>query len=286
MVGQSLGSLILAYEAISYFVPDIFIDTMGYAFTLPFVSSVLEIPTAAYVHYPTISTDMLQALHGKSSIKRMYYKLFALAYGYACNQINVLMTNSSWTQAHMRQLTGPTRSFGEIQTIFPPCDTKTLNTLPLSPREKLIIYLAQFRPEKQHHIVLRSFSILLTKNPELRNEDVKLIFIGSVRDERDQERVAALRKGSEFLGVQDQVQFICDARWDEVVTWLARGWIGTNAMWNEHFGIGVVEYMAAGLIPVVHDSGGPKMDIVTEIDGQPTGIVLDWDRADKRVSCV
>jgi len=286
MVGQSLGSLILAYEAISYFVPDLFIDTMGYAFTLPFVSSVLEIPTAAYVHYPTISTDMLQALHGKSSIKRLYYKLFALAYGYACNHINVLMTNSSWTQAHMRQLTGPTPSFGEIQTIFPPCDTKTLNTLPLSPREKLIIYLAQFRPEKQHHIVLRSFSILLTKNPELRNEDVKLIFIGSVRDERDQERVAALRKGSEFLGVQDQVQFICDARWDEVVTWLARGWIGTNAMWNEHFGIGVVEYMAAGLIPVVHDSGGPKMDIVTEIDGQPTGIVLDWDRADKRVSCV
>jgi len=43
-------------------------------------------------------------------------------------------------------------------------------------------------------------------------------------------------------------------------------------MWNEHFGIGVVEYQAAGLISVVHNSGGPKLDIVTEVDGEPTGM--------------
>jgi hypothetical protein len=42
-------------------------------------------------------------------------------------------------------------------------------------------------------------------------------------------------------------------------------------MWNEHFGIGVVEYQAAGLISVVDDSGGPKYDIVVPIDGKPTG---------------
>ena len=36
-----------------------------------------------------------------------------------------------------------------------------------------------------------------------------------------------------------------------------------NQMWNEHFGIGIVEMMAAGLIVVAHNSGGPKSDIVT-----------------------
>ena len=43
-------------------------------------------------------------------------------------------------------------------------------------------------------------------------------------------------------------------------------------MWNEHFGICVVEYQAAGLICVVHDSGGPKQDIVVDqTDGEGEG---------------
>ena len=33
-------------------------------------------------------------------------------------------------------------------------------------------------------------------------------------------------------------------------------------MWNEHFGIGVVEMQAAGAIPIAHNSAGPQMDIV------------------------
>jgi len=33
-------------------------------------------------------------------------------------------------------------------------------------------------------------------------------------------------------------------------------------MWNEHFGIGIVEMMAAGLIVVAHRSGGPQSDII------------------------
>ena len=50
--------------------------------------------------------------------------------------------------------------------------------------------------------------------------------------------------------------------------------IGVHTMWNEHFGIGVVEYMAAGLIPIAHNSGGPQMDIVTAFKNQPTGNLL------------
>lgn len=272
MLLQSLGSLVLAYEAISTFVPDVFIDTMGYAFTLPFVSSVLEIPTAAYVHYPTISTDMLARLPGVSVVKNLYWRLFALAYGYVCRQINDLMANSSWTRDHMEQLTGKKASKGQIRVIFPPCDTDALTDLPLTEREKSIIYVAQFRPEKDHMTVLKAFSILLTNNPELRKEKVKLVLIGSVRDDRDKEKVASLVAEARHLHILEYVEFVQDAPWETVVSRLGRGWIGTNAMWNEHFGIGVVEYMAAGLIPVVHNSGGPKMDIVTQVDGKPTGM--------------
>jgi alpha-1,2-mannosyltransferase len=271
MLLQSLGSLVLAYEAISSFVPDVFIDTMGYAFTLPFVSAVLEIPTAAYVHYPTISTDMLGRVPGISIVKQLYWRVFALVYGYVCRQMDVLMTNSSWTGDHIQRLTGKRISKGEIRVIFPPCDTKALTGLSLSPREKSIIYVAQFRPEKDHMTVLKAFSILLSNNPSMR-EDVRLILIGSVRDDKDKKRVQSLQQEAKSLDIYENTEFVVDAPWETVVSWLGRGWIGTNAMWNEHFGIGVVEYMAAGLIPVVHNSGGPKLDIVTKVDGKPTGI--------------
>jgi len=33
-------------------------------------------------------------------------------------------------------------------------------------------------------------------------------------------------------------------------------------MAQEHFGIGIVEFMAAGVIPIAHNSGGPKEDII------------------------
>ena len=42
-------------------------------------------------------------------------------------------------------------------------------------------------------------------------------------------------------------------------------------MYAEHFGIGNVEGLAAGLIPVVHNSGGPKLDIVVPWEGKVIG---------------
>ncbi len=38
--------------------------------------------------------------------------------------------------------------------------------------------------------------------------------------------------------------------------------IGLHTMKDEHFGIVVVELMAAGLVTVAHNSAGPKLDIV------------------------
>lgn len=80
-----------------------------------------------------------------------------------------------------------------------------------------------------------------------------------------------LRLQANELKIKESVEFHLDASWPEILEWLRKASVGVNGMWNEHFGIGVVEYQAAGLISVVHDSGGPKRDIVTKIDGEPTG---------------
>ena len=60
MLGQSFGSLVLATEALLSFVPSIYVDTMGYAFTMPLFKYLGGSSVGCYVHYPTISTDMLE----------------------------------------------------------------------------------------------------------------------------------------------------------------------------------------------------------------------------------
>ena len=299
LLGQSLGSLILAYDAFSLLVPDIFIDTMGYAFTLAFSKFCFpDMQTGAYVHYPTISTDMLGSLDvetgkgvnagagkgWKGFAKRKYWHVFAKIYSLVGGNVDVVMTNSSWTQAHIRSLWDHQRRkrhrLSDVQVVFPPVAVEELErAIDISEeseakREKILLYIAQFRPEKNHGLILRAFAEFFHSPANQSSEafkDTKLVLIGSVRDGDDSTRVYELRLLAHELKIRDNVEFITDAPWPEILNWLRKSWIGVNSMWNEHFGIGVVEYQAAGLISIVNDSGGPKEDIVVDFDGGPTG---------------
>ena len=67
LLGQSLGSMVLGMEAIFSYVPDVYIDTMGYAFTIPLFKYLGGCKVGCYVHYPTISTDMLDRVSARTS---------------------------------------------------------------------------------------------------------------------------------------------------------------------------------------------------------------------------
>ncbi|KAG9242356.1 glycosyltransferase family 4 protein [Calycina marina] len=297
LLGQSFGSLVLAWDAFSLLAPDIFVDTMGYAFSLAFCKLLFpEIPLGAYVHYPTISTDMVESLNSESATgsqgvnagkgsgatgagKKLYWQIFAMFYSWVGASIDVVMTNSSWTLEHIKSIWGEWRQeLGKSNpvTVYPPVAVEELErAIDISAssenkREKALLYIAQFRPEKNHHLILESFAqFMATESPATKG--AKLILIGSVRDDADSKRVYELRLLANELQIKDFVEFHLDAQWSEILDWLSRASVGVNGMWNEHFGIGVVEYQAAGLISVVHNSGGPKRDIVIDIDDKPTG---------------
>jgi alpha-1,2-mannosyltransferase len=287
----------LLWDAYSLVVPDIFVDTMGYAFALGFSKLLFtSIPTGAYVHYPTISTDMLSSLDSQSAtegvnagqgagtrgfFKKLYWNFFGYLYSWVGGTVNVVMTNSTWTYRHIRRIWGPFRgprknALSPIAVVYPPTAVKELegevevSEANEKAREPILLYIAQFRPEKNHELIVKSFAKFV-KTGTAAAKKAQLVLIGSVRDDHDSKLVYQLRLLVNELHVNDQVEFELNAPWPTVLGWLKRASVGVNGMWNEHFGIGVVEYQAAGLVSVVHNSGGPMLDIVTEVEGKPTG---------------
>lgn len=60
------------------------------------------------------------------------------------------------------------------------------------------------------------------------------------------------------LSLENNVEFKLNIPFDELVSEIRNSSMGLHAMWNEHFGISVVENMAAGLIMIANNSGGPR----------------------------
>ncbi|BGP33837.1 asparagine-linked glycosylation protein [Rhodotorula toruloides] len=349
LLGQSIGSVLLALEGLigpEGCVPDVWIDTMGYAFAYPLVKFLCRIPVASYTHYPTISTDMLHRVSSRlsthtnstviassralSALKLAYYVVFARVYSWSLKKAGVVWVNSSWTRGHVEGLVGvreeeegegevlldsrkessttklrqwrkltkaesstasaaPSRapktpsSSPRIRLLYPPCDTLHLSSLTLSTSSRIassnpiiVFSLAQFRPEKEHPTQLRALASLLsspTLSPALK-ERVELVCAGSVRNEADAKRVEALRVLARRLGVEEKVEFVVNAEYGEICEWMEKASVGLHTMVDEHFGITVVEFQAAGLIPLAHASAGPSLDILLPSpSGTPTGFL-------------
>ncbi|GAA5853864.1 hypothetical protein JCM9279_005749 [Rhodotorula babjevae] len=349
LLGQSLGSVLLALEGLADpqgVAPDVWIDTMGYAFAYPLVKWLLGVPVGSYTHYPTISTDMLSRVRARtaghtnpssiassavlSRAKLIYYTAFARAYKASLRQADTLMVNSTWTRRHVMRLLGgeeaanedeaveegegpsgacaaPASSGGlrrrtaaaaasslsdsqqstsrpcrtprpRVRTVYPPCDTAALTSFPATTSSRIpsptspvtILSLAQFRPEKEHATQLRAFAELLSPSPSspsllpaaLDPTRLRLVLAGSARHAADHARVTALRALADELGIASQVEFVVNAPYDEVCELMRTASIGLHTMVDEHFGITVVEFQAAGLLTLAHPSAGPLLDIL------------------------
>lgn len=288
LLGQSLGSVWVGIEALLKFQPDVYIDTMGYAFTLPLFKYIGGCKVGCYVHYPTISTDMLRRVktrmfvHNNRSLvaknpfltwlKLTYYRLFARTYSLVGRSAHTIMVNSSWTENHILSLWN---SPFKTHRVYPPCEVAHLKKLQhVSADDKIVIMsISQFRPEKDHPLQLQAMYELRTMlhDDEAMWNRIKLLIVGSCRNEEDYERLKNMQDLSKHLSLENSVEFRVNISYQELIQCYQTASIGIHTMWNEHFGIGIVECMAAGLIMVANRSGGPLMDIIETSVGSQTG---------------
>lgn len=129
---------------------------------------------------------------------------------------DLVMVNSQWTKGHIDEIWQvPQRTL----IVYPPCDTSSFEKLPLDwetrRRDRIIVSIAQFRPEKNHELQLDAFSKLIHGEQYKRNgfDEVKLVLIGSCRDnEGDWERLDMLKEKAKQLGIEVNIYTLVIAR--------------------------------------------------------------------------
>jgi len=138
----------------------------------------------------------------------------------------------------------------DSKTLYPPCPVDAFSEFSnVQSRENLVVTIGRIVPEKRFHLFVELARIV----PRTR-----FVAIGSLSDGTtayyDRLKRSAPENVSFVLSPLRKVRDI-----------LGRAMAYVHCAENEHFGITIVEAMAAGCVPIVHDSGGPREIVTSDV---------------------
>jgi len=214
-----------------------------------------SIADVSYVHFPIKATlDYSQIPVFVSPVKwKVYCQVYNLAASYVDKiSPSFLITNSKFTQQIVKEYLKR-----ESSVLYPPVDVKLYAKAKVK-SENLVVTVSRFTTKR-----------CLQKVPQIaRNtQNARFIIIGRA-DQYSTETIDSLQKAIKEQNVQDRVILMPNVKRSRLIELLATAKVYLHVMPSEHFGISIIEAMAAGCIPIVRRSGGPWLDILDQKQGK------------------
>ena len=226
---------------------DIVINTNGNSLPFNIPHNILCI---LYIHFPAFlqtSSEYYNNKYKKSLFWKAYFKPYQimthLLTKRALKRSNIIFTNSKFTRNAIKKVYP---SF-DPQVIYPPVDLERFSScLRSNSRENQVLVISRFSPEKQLEKAILIAKIL---------KNIKFILIGNLLT-ANQSYFKYLQKMIQDYGLTHRIKLIPNATKGEILNAMSTSMVYLHTMNGEHFGISIVEAMAAGLIPVVPSYGG------------------------------
>jgi alpha-1,2-mannosyltransferase len=229
---------------------DIVVNTSGSA--MPYGIRRNNVPCILYLHFATsLLNSEWYRRSGNKYQNSLFWKAYFRPYRVMINAFTkraiatsqMILTNSRFSrEAIMRAYPGV-----DPCVLYPPVDIERFSSAYHSRcRESQVLIIARFSPEKQLEKAIKIAKIL---------KDVKFTIIGSLTS-ANYPYFSSLKKMISDYGLQDKIRLIPNATNQELLAAMSASTVYLHTMNGEHFGISIVEAMAAGLVPVVPSFGG------------------------------
>jgi alpha-1,2-mannosyltransferase len=238
--------LLMAAPKPSYFAnAHIIINTNGDS--LP-----LKIPRTAicmlYVHFPISLLSSQNNKYNRSKLWNAYFKPYqSMASAFtkkALTRSNIVIANSLFTREAL------IKAYPEIEAhvLYPPVDIERFTTAYHSnPRGRKVLAISRFSPEKQINRILNLAKRL--------DDDINFQVVGSVAP-ANWPYFNSINKSINEQGLRHKIKLIPNATNKELIEVMSSCNTYFHTMEGEHFGVSIIEAMAAGLTPIVPSYGG------------------------------
>ncbi|MBE3116117.1 glycosyltransferase [Candidatus Bathyarchaeota archaeon] len=216
---------------------DIFLDTYS--------NCIFPWTNISYIHFPTLNKyaysknfPYLASPHrvDVGILPHVIFEKNAVSYSG-----KLVLANSHYTAAEIKEYSGK-----NAEVLYPPF-TSTIKTSSSNSKINLVVTTSRFEQNK-----------MLERIPQIAaktSKNVKFAVIGRLFN---REILSNLQETVKKLGLIDRVKFYPDLPAQEKLELLSNAKIYLHTMVGEHFGISIVEAMASGCLPIVHNSGGMR----------------------------